>query len=191
MKMSKNIDDLLEEWDPEKWEKEIQQKQENAKNKGKVYFWFYNLLNDTSIYGFRTGHMLIHPLKILKYTWYELTYAWDRVFKGYDQRVAWSIDMYLNEMMPIWLKELKDSKPGIPMVLFNKEDFDEMGCTTEGTDERVKKEFEEIIEKMIAGFEANAAMDKLVPSSSEYVEKEKIWLEGMGLFVKYYNTLWS
>lgn len=175
----------------EEIENELKQEQENAKKKGKLYYSIYNFLNNTSFCGYKTKHTLLHPWKIIDYGWYEVRYAWDRVFKGYDCRVAWSIDHYLNKMIPLWVEEIREYS-GIPMQIFRSDDYDEKGYVKKEAEERAKKEWNEILNKIIAGFQANQKMmDIMIKTKEEYKEQEKIWQEGMQLFIKYYNSLWT
>ncbi len=50
----------------------------------------------------------------------KIKWAWQRLTRGWDDRVIWAIDIYLARMLPIWLQVLKDDKMGVPSKLCTK-----------------------------------------------------------------------
>jgi len=66
-----------------------------------------------------------------------IKWAWQRLTRGWDDRVIWSIDYYLSEMMPAWLRRLKRVQHGYP-------------CQFEGKPEK----WDEVLDTIIDGFEA-------------------------------------
>lgn len=75
----------------------------------------------------------------------ELKWAAQRVYRGWDDRVIWSIDMYLAKMLPIWLRKQKEQKLGVPPLVMHGDDVDI---------EESEKLWDEIQDEMIEGFEA-------------------------------------
>ncbi len=69
-----------------------------------------------------------------------IKWAWQRLTRGWDDRVIWSIDIYLARMLPIWLQVLKDDKMGVPSKL----------CTKSVEDGAVL--WDDILDKIIKGF---------------------------------------
>lgn len=118
-----------------------------------------------------------------------IKWAYQRVFRGYDDTVAWSIDYYLNGIMPSVLRQLKENKHGTPMTVFPTGDeyTDEDGNPTEAASKVAQKRWDEILDKIIAGFEANAQLLE----SPKQEEQNRIWEEGSKLFIKHYNSLWD
>ncbi len=49
-----------------------------------------------------------------------IKWAWQRLTRGWDDRVVWAIDIYLARMLPIWLQALKKDKMGVPANLCTK-----------------------------------------------------------------------
>ncbi len=49
-----------------------------------------------------------------------IRWAWQRLYRGWDDRVIWNVDIYLARMLPIWLGVLRDSKLGVPANLCTK-----------------------------------------------------------------------
>jgi len=38
---------------------------------------------------------------------YQIKWAWQRLFRGYDDRVWWNLNSYLCKMLPVWLRKIK------------------------------------------------------------------------------------
>jgi hypothetical protein len=68
--------------------------------------------------GYRAYYALLRPWKILRYIKYEIKYAWQRVFRGWDDKATWNLNYYLANIIPQILKELKKGKMGIPIPCF-------------------------------------------------------------------------
>jgi hypothetical protein len=155
-----------------------------------------NWWNDTSMFGYRTGHMITHPWKIVQGVNREIKWAWQRVFRGWDDRVVWSIDTHISEMLPIWLKQLKEDKCGIPMMCFDDDDWDQELCKhKDGADERASQKWDNILDEMIDGFEIYRQAQKTSVSmmfgTPEYEEYKKKFDKGMNLFKEYFGCLWD
>lgn len=136
-----------------------------------------------------------HPLHL----WYDLTnplkWAWQRVFRGWDDRVIWSIDGYLSEMMPQWLRRLKEEKAGIPFSCFE-------GSTTEEIEKEdlavAEKKWHAILDTMIAGFEAGKKLidydfmyDDIEEFHKQQFVAEVTFNRGMDAFKEHYFSLWD
>jgi hypothetical protein len=91
-------------------------------------------------------------------TYYACKYAWQRVTRGWDDRILWSVDYWLSDKMPKILKHFKENLHSTPCWCFE-------GLPTEPdneynhTDEAYKvaeKRWDEILDRMIEGWEASA-----------------------------------
>jgi hypothetical protein len=141
--------------------------------------------------------------------------------RGFSDRDVWSIDYYVNGWMPAALRRLKETKHGVPGVMFELEDCGEDGQTTDEGMARAGARWDAIMDKMIAGFEADKrAQDGIYeeelgeypldrPSgisaaawakvrhdrheASKLLAKrdEALSIEGRELFMKYYRNLWD
>jgi hypothetical protein len=109
----------------------------------------------------------------------ETMWAYQRLFRSYDDRWFWSIK---DELTPILIDCLNFYKKqdGCPAGVKNKEEWDN------------------IIETMIEGFKAGRDLDYVGHNfeNSEDMVKEykrlyKIKNKGIKLFAKYYDSLWS
>jgi hypothetical protein len=153
----------------------------------------------------------------------KLKFAYQRLTRGWDDRVVWSVDWWMNGIMPDILRQLKEDKHGIPSSMFDglptKPD-NEWEHTPEAW-EIATKRWNDILDKMIAGFEANQRMKDMIYEdelgayplhrpvgvSRDAWEKigedhftksrllaerdQKIFEEGIKLFAEYYNDLWD
>lgn len=119
----------------------------------------------------------------------EIKWATQRVQDGFDERVAWSIDYYLNENMPKWLTSL--CKHGTPSSMFTKEELEEAGGISNESHEKAHARWNEQIQIMIAGFEAAKEIEDKWITESEDNEHWKAFHLGMDTFKKHYFSLWD
>ena len=129
-------------------------------------------------------------------TKYEIKWAWQRVFRGWDDRITWSIDGWMNENMPEIIRKMCSFAHGVPANIDSS------------------KEWKNILEKIATGFDSarqlsESAYMKKVPIKKpikmfgilrnykyEVDEKKLKKLEdnfdyGMKLFCRYYHNLWD
>jgi hypothetical protein len=174
---------------------ELDSKKSEAEFKRLDNLWYNKILDKIfphGIYVYRASHMLFRPWKILDYTWDEVRYAWQRVFRGWDDTVAWSLDWYLAKMIPVWLKELKKNRHGLPGTIFEDKDLDEIGNSTPEGEIRAEIKWNDILDKIIHGFEVYAELEHLVFTDLKEYEKDKeAFEEGFDLFRKYFGNFWD
>ena len=141
---------------------------------------------------YRAYYALTHPWKIILYYYLIIKWAWQRVFRGWDDRVVWSIDFYLARNLPNWLSVLKDNKIGTPVILFTNDDYDNDDYTI--LDDRCElrhREWQDILGQMIDGFNAYIEMDEVQYDSPEYTIAQNKFENGFNLFRKYFSNLWD
>jgi hypothetical protein len=145
-----------------------------------------------SLFSYRFSYMIVRPWKIADEIWSRIVWAWQRVFRGWDDRVIWSIDFYLAKHIPEWMEILKVKKHGVPSIMFKDEDY--IPVTYElkdGVMEEREKEYNAILDEIADGFHWYYRMHDEVLSDIEdklAVEKHK---KAMDLFAKYFNTFWD
>lgn len=144
--------------------------------------WFDNLFPSSGLCDYRPIYTVTHPQVIVKYIYYEIKYAYQRVFRGWDDRVVWSISTHLNENMPLWLEELKQSK-GTPCFFYSN-----VENASKEEDELARNKWLFELDKMILGF---VSAKKMENTWTENPELEKNFKEGMESFTKYYFNLWD
>lgn len=166
---------------------------------------------------FWTNHWLCNPRDVLR----KAKFAYQRLTRGWDDRAVWSVDYWLDSMMPDILRKLKEDKHGVPCGMFEGLPANEHGWHDKPEFEIAEKRWDAIMDKMIAGFEAHRRADeglyeeelgpyplyrpKGMPKgewkrlederfrkSRELEERDrKIFEEGMALFAKHYGSLWD
>jgi hypothetical protein len=165
---------------------------------------------------FWTNHWLVNPRDV----YYKFVYAYQRVTRGWDDRAVWSIDYWLDEKMPAMLRKLKEDKHGVPMDMFDGLPTNEEGYHDEPEFAIASARWDAVVDKMIAAFEASerikshtypelgpyplyrpkgTSKDDWKKVQSDHYEAskllaerdQKIFDEGMALFVKHYWSLWD
>ena len=105
-------------------------------------------------------------------TWYNpFKYFIQRGLRGYAGCDHWSVDNYLNDLIPGLIRDLKNHLHSIPMG---------MGVP----------EWEAILEEIAIGFEAGNKIDDCF-ETAEIKALEAKFDRGMELFVKHYRSLWD
>ena len=119
----------------------------------------------------------------------EIKWAIQRVQNGYDERVSWSIDYYLNENMPKWLSSL--SKQGTPTSMFTNEQLMNPEGISKEEDAIAHSKWEEIVQTMIDGFNAAKEIEEHWIQENPDNDMWKKFNIGMDNFKKYYFSLWD
>lgn len=96
----------------------------------------------------------------------EIKWAWQRVFRGYDDRLFWAMDEYLDPIIIAGLKNLRENGHGTPYGL-------------------TLKKWNTILDKMIEGFSTED--DDLTLPAKAYKKQQ----EALVLFAFYYHSLWD
>ena len=166
---------------------------------------------------FWTNHWLVNPRDVYR----TIKFAYQRVARGWDDRAAWSVDWWLDEMMPGVLRLLKEKKHGIPCSMFDGLPMNDEGYHDKPEYAIAEARWDAIMDKMVAAFEAHHRMDEGLYEKElgeyplrrpEGVSKEdwemqqevrrvasdvlskrdqKIFEEGMKLLVEHYGSLWD
>lgn len=141
------------------------------------------------IFGYNAFHALTHPLIIIKGCINEVRWAWQRVFRGWDDRVIWSIDIYLSEMIPLWLKKLKQYRHGVPSCMFGTNNWNRYSCKDffPGTEDTARRRYDIILNYIIEGFELYREAG---PYERDEEDRAKVEL-AKRLFMEYFSTFWD
>lgn len=127
------------------------------------------------------------PLMRERHIEMEKKHAIQRVQRGYDDSVAWGVDIFLNQNMPEWLEEIKKSS-GYPSSLVENPN-DEI---TPEMEENNIKQWHKILDEIILGFKtAKKISDIEYDTKEEYEELLAVFNRSMDLFKMYYFNLWS
>ena len=80
----------------------------------------------------------------------QLKWAWQRLFRGWDDRISWSIDSYLSEHVPLWIAQMRLHK-GYPCMMVTDDIKD---LPQDELDEICMKKWSDILDQIIDGFKA-------------------------------------
>jgi len=109
-------------------------------------------------------HLLCRQLRDV---FYPIKWAWQRVYRGYDDTAWWDLHLYLAKIAAPVLKEMADRTPGYPPDLSSDE-------------------WTAHLSKM------HIAMDLIANDSCEYSdEQHRAMDEGCELMGKWYRHLWT
>lgn len=112
-----------------------------------------------------------------------LQWAWQRVFRGYDDRAYWALDACITDIALPVLKQYREGCHGYPVI-------EEM----EGkTWEEQKEIWNSMLDKMILAFQTirDDDMDCEVHDEAYYHEQHRKIQEGLLLFGKHLRSLWD
>lgn len=127
-------------------------------------------------FGFNSGYRPFcsywwkHHLRLSTYT-NSFKYFFQRGLRGYAECDHWSLDNYLNEVIPGLVRDLKNHLHSFPV-----------GMSV--------PEWEGILEEIAVGFESGNSTDDCFDRKKEDELRAK-FKRGMELFVQYYNHLWD
>jgi len=129
----------------------------------------------------------------------EVKWGYQRLVRGWDDRVLWSIDIWLDNIMIQVLSEFKKLDKGVPQSCINPRFiFESNGSVSKEGLNKGEKLWNEIIGKMIEGFEmsqvitGNANMDILEKYKDlSDTELSKMHNEKMSIFIENYHSLWN
>lgn len=97
-----------------------------------------------------------------------IKWAWQRVTRGYDDRLFWSMDEYLDPIIRAGLTHIRKEGLGYPNGL-------------------TKAKWNKILDTMIAGFQP----EPNIMTSKEWKKWVKNKQKALTLFALYYNQLWD
>lgn len=163
------------------------------KNRPFQYFINYKVFKDKKFFGYFPYHVIF---EFPEFLWNrlddllkEVKWAYQRVYRGWDDRAVWSVDAWLDDIMPDILVKLKEEKWGTPSDYFpNVENI------TEEEERKASELWNKDLDKMIVGFLCSRRLRDLDYNWKDKEEEaviRKLFEEGMGLFVKHYHSLWD
>lgn len=182
------LNDLNEELDEtfDRWDREF--KKENP-----IAYWVDNtLFKGKGFLGYAPHHSLTHPLVLLGDLLDKIRWAYQRVWRGWDDRACWSVDSWLDSIMPDILLRLKSTKQGTPIQFYEGLPHDENYNYGDEGDKIAQERWSEELEKMIAGFLASKKINNWEYKTDEELEVlDLVFEKGMKSFVENYHSLWD
>jgi len=142
--------------------------------------------------GYSAYHNLTRPWKPIRECFQEVKWAWQRVFKGYDDRATWGIDSYLADLIPKLASELKENNIGTPFDMWDgMVPVDNCFNYSEEDDKVAETKWREILEKIAEGFKSYSELDVFDKDNPEFEIFKAKFEEGFDLFRKYFGHLWD
>jgi len=159
-----------------------------------VKYWIDNsLFPDKGFFGYSPHYFFSHPWVVIEFISQEIRWAWQRVFKGWDDRIVWSIDWYLAEKIPLWIQRLKETKHGTPFEMFTEQQLSNPeGISNEDTD-IAREKWNVVLDKIILGFESYHKIQEksLYEKDPEYYKLNENYEIGFDLFKNHFKSLWD
>jgi len=163
---------------------ELLEELDDPKYNSFLYKWG---IGDHSLYG-----ILKNPLCLIEDAFYQIKWAWQRVFRGWDDRVVWSIDQHLSEKIPVWLDVLKKTKSGLPATMFDEDAFQppDYSASKESW-ARAEEKWNKTLDIISEGFQAYIKIMNEVPQGQELIDLEEKFQIGFDLFKDCFRDLWD
>ena len=149
------------------------------------------------MFGYRILHVLLHPWIIISESYRHLRWAWQRVFRGWDDRVTYGIDWHLSENMPAWIKRMKEYGNSVPFDMTAEEwwgildeiaDGFRAGYRLLNDDFPAVKEMVNSRDRFDSIIRDDAFMEKFAKQREEALV---IFNRGMEMFVQHFFSLWD
>ena len=180
------LDDLNEELD-----ETLEREEMDFKKNNPIRNWI-NELFGRSLFGYAPTYSLSHPHVLFMDLMRQIKWAYQRVYRHYDDRVCWSVDYWLDSIMPDILLRLKNTKQGTPIQFYDGLPHDENYNYGDEGDKIAQGRWNEELEKMIAGFLASKKINDWEYETDEEREiLERVFDNGMKSFVENYRSLWD
>lgn len=149
------------------------------------------------IFSKKIQYMIPRTIKNIKN---EIEWAWQRVFRGYDDRMIWSLNSYLDTYIPKIIRKMIKIVHGYPANPFCESEIKNI------------EQWKEILEKIAKGFDAIRKIDnyefmknteekytegifkgmhKKKTDKKEYNRLYNEFEKGIELFKKYFLNLWD
>ena len=180
------LNDLNEEIDETfaRWEREF-------KKNHPIRRWVNELFGE-NIFGYAPSYALGNPHILFMDLMRQIKWAYQRVRVGWDERVCWSVDYWLDSIMPDILLRLKNTKQGTPIQFYEGLPHDENYNYGDEGDKIAQERWGEELGKMIAGFLASKKINDWKYKTDEELEVlELVFENGMKSFVDNYHSLWD
>jgi hypothetical protein len=181
----KNVDEM---WDDLK---------KDFKTNHPFSYWFDGVFEDVDFFGYAPHVILTEPLKVIHAGMLRIKWAYQRVYRGFDDRATWGVSYWLNDLMPKILREMKGSEVGIPMSFFDEE-CDKNGRYTEEQELKASQKYDKVISDLIWAFEEMKRLDDYefdyknkTPKQNmrEYQKMIKDAKRKMELLITYYHEI--
>lgn len=155
--------------------------------------WYEKIIDkmfNGNLANYRPWYSITHPWVIIRYWRSEVEWAWQRVFRGWDDRVVWSIDYYLATNIPSWMRALKNSA-GTPVDMFAEFDYDENYNYSKEDTAKAEQKWNSILEQVASGFESYIELQNYYKEDVYQKELISKYETGFDLFRKHFGNFWD
>jgi len=143
--------------------------------------------------GYNFYYVMTHPWELLSYWKRQIRWAWQRVFRGWDDRATWAVDYYFANILPQIIRKLKEEKHGIPVQMFDSDPYPVENEYLGYNDEDMviaEEKWNKILDEIADGFENYKTIDE-VPLAEREKAYQDFFDGAFELFKKYFVNLWD
>lgn len=164
--------------------------QESVKSKLQLYL---NKKIPKGIFGYSAHYVLLHPFNFIYHriedAFYATKHGFQRMFRGWDDTMVWSIDYYLADLIPKLVRRLMETKHGTPFEMFSENcKKDENGDPTDEEYEKAREKWNKVLEEIAEGFEEYKNNQDITDNSNIELKKfDKAFM----LLKKHFGSLWD
>ena len=167
--------------------------EEREKNQGPIKRYF----RSKSAFGYNWWYLIWHPWVIVREVWEEITFAWQRALRGWDDRQTWGVDYSYSKILGELILRFKELNNAVPIPVIEKVTGEEYVLGEKGeTPEQFQEAcdlWDDILEEMAEGF-LYYHEHKYDYDYENYNEHEKILSKkierSLELFSEYFRHIW-
>jgi hypothetical protein len=142
-----------------------------------------------SAFGYNWWYLIGHPWVIISESYYELKYAFQRAIRGWDDKMARSIDATLSKIIPQLIADLKKGNHGVPWSMFP--DNIEVGEETPEQFKEASEKWDKILDEIAEGFQYYHDNQYECWTDDEHkILMEKLE-KSFNLLQEYFTALWE
>ena len=153
------------------------------------FYTFINKIFPNGFGGWNSYYLLFHPWKIVIECCRQLKWAWQRVFRGWDDRASWNADSYFAEQISEIVGYLREHKISHPMVIYP--DSYKLGDENEMLDKEMVQKWDNILKEISEGFSLCEDACDCIYGVDEEKEETIKFNHAFDLFRKYFVDLWD
>lgn len=136
-------------------------------------------------------YYVTHPHKLIEELFLKVKWAFQRMFRGWDDTYTWSLDYHLAKIIIPAIEKLRENAQGYPISFAELKVKGIYDPSDEEETERLE-EWKDVLDKISRGFKAYIRIEEWDwLDEAELEALEETFKCGMELFVKHYSDLWN
>lgn len=150
---------------------------------------FIESLNEKETLSKKIKHFFPRLFGKISHVCYTIKWGFQRMFRGWDDTMIWSVDYYLATLIPKLVRRLKEVKHGTPIEMFSKNSkINEGGDVPDEEYEKAREKWNKILEEIAEGFEEYKNNQDTTDNSNIELKKfDKAFM----LLKKHFGNLWD